>query len=233
MLGEVLLTTATENDHISALAEKYGLPLIVRQGQPDIAQDWNFGYAQAHTPLVTIAHQDDWYEPEYLSKALELLNRSKHPLIFFTDYCELRGESRVQNNSLLRVKRFLLTPLRVKRFQTSKLVRRRVLSMGCPICCPSVTYVTPHLPKVVFQSGYHSDLDWQAWEALSKRDGSFVYCPQPLMMHRVHADSATTAAIGENARSREDYEMFCKFWPRPIAKALTRIYVKSQRSNQI
>lgn len=31
------------------------------------------------------------------------------------------------------------------------------------------------------------------------------------MGHRIHEESETSVIIGDNARSKEDYEMFCKF----------------------
>lgn len=37
------------------------------------------------------------------------------------------------------------------------------------------------------------------------------------MFHRIHSVSATTVNIAGHNRAREDYEMFCKFWPKKIA----------------
>ena len=36
-----------------------------------------------------------------------------------------------------------------------------------------------------------------------------------------------------NERGREDYEMFCKFWPRWISWLITRAYSTSENSNQV
>ena len=59
-----------------------------------------------------------------------------------------------------------------------------------------------------------------------------MYVNEDLMMHRVHEESTTTEIIKENLRTLEDYKMFCKFWPSIIARALAKIYVKSEESNQ-
>ena len=40
----------------------------------------------------------------------------KKPLIYFSDYCEIRNGEKVENNQLLKVKRMLLSPLKVKKF---------------------------------------------------------------------------------------------------------------------
>ena len=53
------------------------------------------------------------------------------------------------------------------------------------------------------------------------------------MHHRIHADSETTNLIENNVRMNEDYEMFCKFWIKPIAKILMKKYTKSIATNQI
>lgn len=229
--SNVVLATSTPSPFLEAVAEKYGLPLFVNPGEGGIGQDWNFGYQQAQTPLVTVAHQDDVYAPEYLERILSMLNEARHPLIAFTDYYELRQGRRVDRNRLLTIKRVLLFPLRAKAFRASQWIRRRSLSLGCGICCPAVTYVRDHLPCPVFLTDYKCDLDWQTWERLSKLDGEFLYDPGLLVGHRIHPDSETTRLISDNARSREDLEMYQKFWPRWIARLLAGVYKNSERSN--
>ena len=172
-------------------------------------------------------------EKDYLKTALDAIHKAKHPLIFFSDYFEVRDGKRVTSNKLLQIKRIMLLPMRIKAFQSVRWVRRRILSMGSPICCPSVTFVTENLPKVVFENHYRACEDWEAWEKLSKKKGEFLYSTKLLMGHRIHEESETTAAIGDNKRSREEYEMFCKFWPKFIAKFIFKFYSKGQNSNQL
>ena len=88
--SSVLIATSTPNEHIERLAEKYHLQVKVNQGEKGISADWNFAYSCADTPYVTLAHQDDLYEPDYSENILAFLKKAKHPLIAFTDYCELR-----------------------------------------------------------------------------------------------------------------------------------------------
>ena len=47
----------------------------------------------ADTELVTIAHQDDVYLPEYAEHISKAVKGVKKPLIIFTDYAELRNEN--------------------------------------------------------------------------------------------------------------------------------------------
>lgn len=229
----IIVVTSTPNQHIETLVEKYQLKYYVNNGPRGIAEDWNFGYQKADGKIVTLAHQDDIYEPLFAQKNLEKINCAKHPLISFADYGEIRDGKRVTNNRLLNIKRIMLLPLRLGILQRSRFVRRRILSFGSPICCPSVTFVKENLPEVIFEPGYRGNVDWQAWEKISRLRGSFVYCSDVLMFHRIHAESATTAIIADHDRSKEDYAMFCKFWPKKIAGIIEYFYRSGEKSNEI
>lgn len=230
--SNVIITTATPNTFISVIAKKYGVSICVNDNQPEISSDWNFGYQCANTPLVTLAHQDDIYEKEYLEEVLKEINTSGKTLIAFGNYGEIRDGIKSCDSKLLKIKRMMLFPLRFKVFRQCKFIRRRILSLGNPICCPSVTYVKSNLPKVLFQQHFKSNVDWEAWERISKMKGSFVYCKKNLMYHRIHEESTTTEIINDNVRKLEDIEIFKKFWPVWVAKLIEKIYVKSEKSNQ-
>lgn len=231
--SNMIMVTSTPNDYIKNMALKYDIPYFVNTGEGGITQDWNFGYAHADSEYITIAHQDDVYEKEYLETALAAADKSKKPLIFFSDYFEIRNGERVSNNTLLKVKRIMLLPLRIKCLQKSRWVRRRILSLGSPICCPSVMFAAKNLPEVVFKNGFRACEDWEAWEMISKLKGEFLYSTKLLMGHRIHEESETSAIIGDNLRSKEEYQMYCKFWPKFIAKLLVKMYSKGQNSNQL
>ncbi|MDO4344844.1 MAG: glycosyltransferase [Eubacteriales bacterium] len=233
--SNIIIVTSTPNDYIEKMAARYQIPYYINHGEKGITQDWNFAYAKAKTKTkyITIAHQDDVYDAGYLEEALKRLGRAKKPLIFFCDYYEIRDGRRVTKNKLLGIKRLMLLPLRLELLQGSRWVRRRILSLGSPICCPSVTFAAEYLPEAVFAHHYRVCEDWEAWEKLSKLKGEFVYSPQALMGHRIHADSETSAAIDDHTRTREEYEMFCKFWPVPVAKMISGIYASGQKSNQL
>ena len=231
--SKILMVTSTPNEYISRTAAEYHIPLVVNNGQGGIVQDWNFGYKQADTPYVTIAHQDDIYFPEYTEQMIRQMKKEKQPLIWFSDYAEIRNGQIVKKNKLLQTKRLMLLPLRIKSFWKSRFVRRRVLSFGCPICCPSVTFAKDQLPETVLQVGFRSAEDWQAWESLSRLKGSFIYNNMILVGHRIHEDSETSHILQDNQRKQEDYTMFCKFWPKWIARILTKAYSESEKSNEL
>lgn len=230
--SKIIMCTATDNEKIRSVAQKYDLELFINQNKPSICGDWNFAMSKCDTPLVTLAHQDDVYEPEYLQNALSALNSAKDPIMFFSGYSELRNGEKVYSNKLLNIKKFMLSPLKCKAFWGVKFIRRRILSLGNAICCPSVTYVIDKTGKEPFCSTMKSNLDWEQWEIFSKYKGSFVYLAKPLMSHRIHEESTTSAIIADNTRTLEDYEVYRKFWPDFIAKFLTKQYQKSEKSNE-
>ena len=230
---KVLIGTATPNSYIEGLAEKYNIPLYINTGDKGITQDWNFAYSKADTDLITIAHQDDVYLPHYTEEILAMIEKASNPLIAFTDYGELREGKPVVKSKLLTIKRILLSPLRLGIFKKSKFVRRRSLSLGNCICCPAVTFVKDNVPNPVFQHGFRSNEDWEAWEVISKLDGEFLYSKKVGMYHRIHEGSETSVIIGDNARTTEDLVMFRKFWPEPIARFIAKVYASSEKSNEL
>lgn len=229
--SQVIVCTSTPNEHIRALCCAYDLPLKINPAPSAIHSDWNFALAQAGTPYVTLCHQDDVYEPGYRDAVAKAAEQGF--AICFTDYAELRGAAKCTGGRLLGIKRILLMPLRLKMLQGCRWAKRWALRFGNGICCPSVTYYLPSMPKPLFAAGFKSNLDWQTWEVLSRRKGRFSYVPRVLMCHRIHAGSETSRVIGENQRGQEDQQMFLRFWPAPIARLLTRLYASSENSNAI
>lgn len=233
--SRIIVSTSTPNAWIESLCEKYGLLLVVNRGESSIAKDWNFGYDAAETPLVTIAHQDDIYEPKFLERTLHALNRGtgENVQIVFTDYCELRAGKKVCRNKLLTVKRILLFPLRIRSLGKIPFVKGRVLSFGNPICCPSVTLVKENLGASAFDERYVNGCDYKTWAGLANKEGMFLYVPEKLMAHRIHAESATTKNVADGTRKQEDLQIMCEFWPRWVAKQIHRLYVKGEKSNMV
>lgn len=244
--SKLLLATSTPSEYLKELCETYKIEYYIRDGKPGIGTDWNYALSVADTQYVTIAHQDDVYEPEYAQKIMEAIQlyeekKKKQPLILFTDYSELVGNKKDPNRRNLRIKRILLNPLRKMENQKKKVWKRHALHFGNAISCPTITYHMEYIWELLskeeksqlFLEHFRSNLDWETLEWLSCQEGSFVYIPEVLMSHRIHAGSETTAAIHDNQRTQEDYEMFCKFWPKWIAKVITGVYSESEKSNEL
>lgn len=230
--GNIIMITSTPNQFVDEMADKYGIPLLINKNG-GIVQDWNFAYNHANTEYVTIAHQDDVYFPQFVERVIRRMDGAKDPIICFTNYVEIRANKMVVANRLLRIKRLMLLPFRIRKLQERKWVRRMILALGSPICCPSVTFSKEKVGKAPFSVGFRSDEDWEAWERLSRLSGTFVYESGLLMGHRIHQESETTNILNDNARTEEDYIMFKKFWPDFIARRLAKIYSISEKSNRM
>ena len=231
--SKIIMVTHTPSDFLDKMAEKYNIPLYIKSGESGITQDWNYALSRVDTRFATIAHQDDIYEPSYTEKMLFEMKHAKRPIIAFSDYAEIRNGKKTLNVRMLKIKRLMLLPLKIKAFSSCRFIRRRILSFGDPICCPSVCYAMDYVKQPVFADHFTSCEDWEAWEKLSRLRGDFIYVPRPLMCHRIHEDSTTTAIINDNKRGGENLEMFSRFWPRPIAKFINRFYNKSEDSNDL
>lgn len=231
----IILSTSTPNDHIRNICSKHGIELFVNPHPHLAGDDWNYGYSRAKTALVTVAHQDDLYDKDFLEKTLKAINKRKKDdiILAYTDYYELKLGKKVMSNTLLGIKRIMNFPMSLPGLCTSRFVRRRMLSIGCPICCPAVTYVKKNAGRHVFDTTYKNSCDYKTWVNLSAKKGAFLYIRKPLMAHRIYAESATTQNLSENIRKKEDLEIMCEFWPRPIARFINHMYAKSENSNQV
>lgn len=231
--SKLILSTSTPNRYIKEICNRHTIEWFVNPTPHLAGDDWNYGYSMATTPLVTIVHQDDLYEPDFLKVTLESINKKRKDdvIIAFTDYYELKLGKKEMSNLLLKIKRIMNFPLGLPWLQKMPFVRRRILAFGCPICCPAVTYVKKNAGERVFDTVYKNSCDYKTWVNLAAKKGRFLYINKPLMAHRIYAESATTLNLSENIRKKEDYEILCELWPKPIAKVVNKIYAKSEDSN--
>jgi glycosyltransferase involved in cell wall biosynthesis len=231
--SEILLATSTPSEELEAFAKRYAVPLHINPRRINIAEDWNFALSAAQTQLVTLAHQDDYFGPRYVERLSGALRRHPNGVFAFCDYSEHTplGPRRININ--LRIKR----ALRQRAFGRRECItdtRHKVslLSLGNPICCPSVMFNRSLLTHFRFPAGFQTNLDWMAWLELARGPGGFVYVRERLLSKGVHAGSETTASIANSAREREDRAIFDSLWPGPVAAALALLYRLGYRANR-
>lgn len=229
--SDIIIATSTPNETISRVADRYGIRVEVNTGEAGITGDWNFGLSLCNTPFVTIAHQDDIYEPTYAECVLKRAKSKKRPLLIFTDYYEIKNGTRIDDSSVLKIKRLMNTGFRM--FPSWKFARRRVLSLGNSICCPAVTYSREAITDFKFDASFRFACDWDAWERIGRKKGAFLYVPSPLMGHRIHEESETSRIMADGIRKKEEYTMFRRFWCKWIAKKLTGTYAKGAENNKV
>jgi len=232
--SNIVIVTSTPNSHIDKMADKYKVPVIVNPIRGSIATDWNFALEQGGEGLVTLAHQDDVYTDRYVESCVKAYEKNDDVTIIFTDYSEIIGSGGVirGNTLLLFVKRLLLFPYQIKSVIRSRFIKRGVLQMGSPICCPSVCLNKSRLPDFQFSHDYTVNMDWDAWLRIAEIPGAMIYIPERFCLHRIHSGSETSKGIYENRRREEDLRIFKKIWPKPIAYAISKVYAFSYTSNQ-
>jgi glycosyl transferase family 2 len=229
----ILLASSTPSADLEAFAKGHGLPLHINPARIGIAADWNFALGLARTTFVTLAHQDDLFAPAYAGQLTAALRRHPGALLAFCDYSEHSPSGPRPTNINLHIKRVM----RRRAFGARECIadprdKVRLLSLGNPICCPSVMFNRATQAEFQFPSGFQTNLDWMAWLELARRPGGFIYVRERLVSKGVHAGSETTATIANRAREREDRVLFDMLWPRPVAAALAMIYKLGYRANR-
>jgi len=228
--SNIIITTSTPTDFIKEIAKKYDLPYYVNDKR-GIAADWNFALSKVTTPLATIAHQDDIYEPSYAESVIKATN--ENVLITFTGYNDWVGTQRRPKSLNYFVKRALLFPFLFKKEIKSTYFKKLVLRFGDPICCPAVTFNLEALVGFSFSPDFAVALDWYAWYQLTDRKGSFVYIDKNLMNHRIHEESETTAKLSDGIRRKEELAMFQMMWGKRTAAFISWVYTLGHADNKI
>lgn len=233
--SDVVIATSTPNEFISSMAQKYQLQ-VIENSQPGrgIGYDFDFARQCVNHELVTIAHQDDLYEKNYSHEVLQAYQKHQDALIIFSDYYEIRNQQQVHTNTNLKIKRVLLSLLRIQPLSGFKWIKQTSICFGNAICCPAVTFVNKNIDlNEVFVSDMKCNIDWLGWERISRKKGKFIYLKSHLMGHRVHEGSTTSEIIKDNIRTKEDFEMFSLFWPEWFVKKINKLYINSEKSNQL
>lgn len=226
--SSIFIYTSTPNESIQRIADKYMLDVKTKVGG-SIGKDWNNAKSFVTTKYMTIAHQDDLYEPRFLEKTMVTFENNNQSLIVFSDYGELTDQGYRLKSTNLKIKRMMLNTMMMAK--NSSAWRKFVLGFGNPISCPAVSYNLDLLRDFQFNEQMKVSLDWYAWYEISKRKGCFQFVPEILMFHRIHDESETTNMIEDQTRTKEDLQMYQLFWPKAVAKIINKFYVKSQKSN--
>lgn len=230
--SSIVVSTSTPFEGLDAIAEARGGSVSVHGPNRGIGADWNAAYEAADADLVTIAHQDDIYAAGHAAEVRRVFGATPHALLAFTDCREIDDGGMRPRNRTLWVKEVQ----RELAFLGSSAIdgawrKRMLLRFGNPVPCPAVTFNKRLLGDFRFRTDMRTNMDWAAWLELAGREGAFVYVRKPLVLHRIHPGSETTACIVDGARAREDEDMFRQLWPGGAARVLARLYAASYRTN--
>jgi len=231
----ILIATSTPSIYIQSIARKYDIPYYISESQGGIGNDWNFAIESASTRYVTIAHQDDIYESNYTHEILKAIDQNGHknPLIAFCNYVDVVNGIERKSSVNAIVKNLLLFPFWFKKTISSKLIKKAILSIGDPICCPSVTIDRVNTDDIRFSKDHSCVLDWVAWLQLAKKNGAFIFVDKKLVKHRIHVDSETTNQIQNGKRRQEELEVLTGIWGKNIAQLVSKFYSKGYTDNNV
>ena len=124
--SSVILYTSTPSLQIEELCKKYNIEYNHGNGG-SIGKDWNNALSCVKTRYATIAHQDDYYEPQYSELIIKKFQSNPDALIAYSDYFEEKDGKKIERTLNLKVKRLMLRTINL--FPKSKLWRTRVLAM--------------------------------------------------------------------------------------------------------
>lgn len=224
--SEVVVTTSTPCQYIASIAAQYDAAVKVNDARRGIASDWNFALSQGTGALVTLAHQDDVYYPQFAAKTRALFAQRPDASLAFTDYDEIDETGALfPTGKVLAVKRAIRTLIVGEReIVDNRQLRRLLLALGNSIPCPSVTFNSGVIGDFRFSEDFAINLDWDAWWRLHALRHPFVQSPARLMGHRLHRSAETSRGKVDGRRWIEDRAMFDRIWPFPIGRTLAHIY---------
>lgn len=226
----ILISTSTPNKYIQNLADRYGIEVRINNDGGQI-KDYNFAMRQCKTSLGMLAHQDDLLDKKYVERCLQELNKAKKPIIVCTNYLEMHNDVvDTKPSVMIRIKRILIWPIKYNWLRSTIFGKRLCMLAGNPITHPSVMCVMSEMPRTCFREKYKSSMDWDLWERLSRKKGDFIYINDVLLYHRMNDDNQTAKLLKTtSARYDDEYEILCRFWPKPVAKFIMRFYSKSEK----
>ena len=213
--SDIIICTSTPNELIDSIAKKYGLDVYIRNGVSSLKDDWNFAVDTAvyarKAELVTVAHQDDVYRKDYVRELMRAEAKYPDMILFTSGSCTIDKDGREVSWLSERIKRALRLLLRLKGLADRRFIKRSALMFGNAICCPSCTYNIKLTGQPLFKDDADFVIDW-------------------LTLLRLHPASATEENIKNNNRKKEEYGVFLRIWPKPVAALIMKLYGLSSKA---
>ena len=219
-----LIATSTPSAFIDAAAARFGVPVIVNPDGGGIAQDWNFGLTASDARYVTLAHQDDVYDPRFAEQTLAAFAAEPGAAACFTRYQEIDDAGAPTGSKISRIKGLIESTILGDRTTVRGARMRAYLSFGNPLPCSSVTFDRHKLPDFAFSPQLKSNLDWDAWLRLCRQGVVFARVPARLVGRRHNELTETSRLIKSGRRAQEDLTLFRRLWPPPLAELIAWLY---------
>jgi hypothetical protein len=220
----LVVATSTPSPFIAKVAGRFAVEVKVNPRKEGIGADWNFGLNATPARYVTLAHQDDTYDPRFAERTLELFEKDPDAALCFTAYGEIDDRGALKTSKISLVKHALEAATLGRRERVRGARLKAFLAFGNPLPCSSVTFNRARLPDFRFSTDYTSNLDWDAWWRLQERGETFLHAPERLIGRRHNPLTETSRLIREGIRQNEDLTMFRRIWPAPLGAAIAYLY---------
>ena len=222
---EIRIATSTPSTWLDGIALRYGAQVFTNPNPDGIAGDWNFALSCGGGNLITLAHQDDVYLVNYAEYVIDYFTSHPDSALAFTDLGEIVNHKIININLRMFIKKILLFwGFLFSNTIVSSLAYRRLLSLGCPIPCPAVTFNRHKIGDFQFSKDYQVNLDWKAWTDLSKKNLKMGYLRGVQVLHRIHPGAETQKAVASRQREREDIALFSQYWPNWVVNFIMYFY---------
>ncbi|MBW3565827.1 MAG: glycosyltransferase [Acidobacteria bacterium] len=192
---------------IVTLLDDPSIRLIRNPRRLGLAGNWNRALELAEDfDFLTIAHQDDIYERDYLEKVTGALSTHPSAFIAHTKATVIDEADRVVTLSATRYKdKFWPHEPLVERGVDEEL---RLLIRGDYIFCPSVTFRTSALTTIgTFDERFEFVPDWDFWLRGLFEGFTIVGVNERLIRYRSHPQSATKLAEKTLRRYQEEIDI--------------------------
>ncbi|WP_206859993.1 glycosyltransferase [Lysobacter changpingensis] len=229
--SRVIVSTSTPFEGLDELCRRHGAALHVHGPNRGIGPDWNAALrAAGDARLVTLAHQDDLYLPDFVRTVVDAHGATPAAAFSFCDSEEVWPDGRVRTWGLNhRIKRLLIAMATFGAgTMRGQLRRQLLLGFGNPIICATVTFDRSVAPTFAFREDLRTNMDWLAWSTLS-RHAPVIRVRRALVRRRVHEASETARCIVDGSRLAEDRMIFASLWPSTLARGIAAVYRLSYR----
>lgn len=206
--GIVVIDDGSTDDSL-AVARSFNDPRLrvqKNESRLGLSGNWNAAFSQTVTPLLVIAHQDDTYDPAFLSVSERLLE--KHPRAFIShtraQYIDEHG--RPLHSAASHFKdRFWPEEEPYERDPAAEL---RILNQGNYLICPAVMYRMSAVAEIgTFSEHLRFVPDWEYWFRGLLNSFTIVGTHARLIGWRRHAESTTRREEATLRRYDEELEL--------------------------
>jgi glycosyltransferase involved in cell wall biosynthesis len=191
---EVLVIDDGSSDETFAVASAFGTPVrVIRQQNMGLMATRNRGVEIASGEWIAFIDADDLWEPEKLERQMQALAADPE-----ADLCYTARVQFTEEGGQIRRGKVLSVPppgglrealYRNTTFMSSSIVVRRTVYLAAGGYDQTANFMD----------------DWDFWLRLLHSGTKFAYCPEPLLLYRVHTGSMSHNVIGSLRAAEKVY----------------------------